>query len=243
MSLLVPAASRTNQRPDYSAAKSIHSAKDVRAGQPGHGQADERQRLPMRCANRYWRGVTDPDDRVARPGAYPSDNLWRHPWPSSAVMLTTVIVVVATHDLAQGVLAGVLLSGIFFAGKGQRMFAVPKCRSLGSDQQRGQALAAFRDGGGQLRLREMGAAISTTAIPRASAARFMASPKRCVLKFNLTGIVLCLNNICRRKIQGQCMFGVAYDLCLPLYGKVMHRRCIKAVHLQPICVPALYALS
>lgn len=53
-------------------------------------------------------------------------NLRRHPWPSSVVMLATVIVVVATHDLAQGVLAGVLLSGIFFAGKVQRMFAVTR---------------------------------------------------------------------------------------------------------------------
>ena len=51
-------------------------------------------------------------------------NLRRHPPTSSAVMLVTVAVVVATHDLAQGVLAGVLLSGIFFAGKVRRMFAV-----------------------------------------------------------------------------------------------------------------------
>lgn len=58
-------------------------------------------------------------------------NLRRHPWTSSAVMLTTVVVVVATHDLAQGVLAGVLLSGIFFAGKVQRMFAVQ--RSVSAD--------------------------------------------------------------------------------------------------------------
>ena len=53
-------------------------------------------------------------------------NLRRHPWPSSVVMLTTVVVVVATHDLSMGVLAGVLLSGIFFAGKVQRMFAVDR---------------------------------------------------------------------------------------------------------------------
>jgi SulP family sulfate permease len=53
-------------------------------------------------------------------------NLRRHPWPSSVVMLTTVIVVVTTHDLSMGVLAGVLLSGIFFAGKVQRMFAVER---------------------------------------------------------------------------------------------------------------------
>jgi SulP family sulfate permease len=53
-------------------------------------------------------------------------NLRRHPWPSSVVMVTTVVVVVATHDLAQGVLAGVLLSGIFFAGKVRQMFAVER---------------------------------------------------------------------------------------------------------------------
>jgi SulP family sulfate permease len=53
-------------------------------------------------------------------------NLRHHPWPSSVVMLTTVVVVVATHDLSMGVLAGVLLSGIFFAGKVRRMFAVDR---------------------------------------------------------------------------------------------------------------------
>ena len=40
-----------------------------------------------------------------------------HPWQSSVVMVATVIVVVWTHDLAQGVLVGVLLSGVFFASK------------------------------------------------------------------------------------------------------------------------------
>jgi sulfate permease, SulP family len=53
-------------------------------------------------------------------------NLRRHPPTSSLVMLTTVVVVVATHDLSLGVLAGVLLSGIFFAGKVQRMFSVER---------------------------------------------------------------------------------------------------------------------
>lgn len=53
-------------------------------------------------------------------------NLRRHPPASSVVMLTTVVVVVATHDLSLGVLAGVLLSGIFFAGKVQRMFSVER---------------------------------------------------------------------------------------------------------------------
>ena len=53
-------------------------------------------------------------------------NLRRHPWTSSIVMLATVVVVVATRNLAQGVLVGVLLSGIFFTGKVRRMFAVER---------------------------------------------------------------------------------------------------------------------
>jgi SulP family sulfate permease len=56
-------------------------------------------------------------------------NLKTHPWHSSAVMLATVVVVVWTHDLAQGVLAGVLLSGIFFASKVSRLFAVQSALS------------------------------------------------------------------------------------------------------------------
>lgn len=58
-------------------------------------------------------------------------NLRRHPPTSSVVMLVTVSVVVLTHDLAQGVMAGVLLSGIFFAGKVRRMFAVERLRNEG----------------------------------------------------------------------------------------------------------------
>jgi len=53
-------------------------------------------------------------------------NLRRHPPTSSVVMLATVVTVVATHDVARGVLVGVLLSGIFFAGKVRRMFAVER---------------------------------------------------------------------------------------------------------------------
>jgi SulP family sulfate permease len=60
-------------------------------------------------------------------------NLRRHPPTSSIVMLTTVAVVVATSDLALGVLAGVLLSGVFFAEKVRRMFAVE--RELSDDGQ------------------------------------------------------------------------------------------------------------
>ncbi len=44
-------------------------------------------------------------------------NLREHPKSSSVVMIATVIVTVATHDLAKGVLTGVLLSGFFFAHK------------------------------------------------------------------------------------------------------------------------------
>ncbi|GEP06510.1 SulP family inorganic anion transporter [Methylobacterium oxalidis] len=47
-----------------------------------------------------------------------------NPLPSSAVMVVTVGVVVATKDLAIGVLAGVLLSGVFFAGKVSRLSRV-----------------------------------------------------------------------------------------------------------------------
>lgn len=44
-------------------------------------------------------------------------NLRKHPKSSSIVMVATVAVVVMTHDLAQGVLVGVLLSALFFARK------------------------------------------------------------------------------------------------------------------------------
>ena len=44
-------------------------------------------------------------------------NLREHPRSSSVVMLATVVVTVSTHDLAKGVLTGVLLSGLFFAHK------------------------------------------------------------------------------------------------------------------------------
>ncbi len=47
-----------------------------------------------------------------------------HPKSSSIVMLSTVAVVVYTHNLALGVLVGVLLSGLFFAGKIAQLFRV-----------------------------------------------------------------------------------------------------------------------
>ena len=50
--------------------------------------------------------------------------LREHPASSSVVMFATVAVVVATHDLAKGVLVGVLLSGFFFAHKVGRILHV-----------------------------------------------------------------------------------------------------------------------
>ena len=51
-------------------------------------------------------------------------DLRTNPWQSSIVMVATVVIVVWTHDLAQGVLAGVILSGLFFASKVKRLFTV-----------------------------------------------------------------------------------------------------------------------
>jgi len=51
-------------------------------------------------------------------------NLKTHPRSSSIVMLATVVGVVATHNLAIGVLIGVLLSGIFFSWKIAQIFRV-----------------------------------------------------------------------------------------------------------------------
>jgi SulP family sulfate permease len=54
-----------------------------------------------------------------------------NPWPSSIVMLATVTAVVSTGDLSIGVLIGVLLSGVFFAGKVSRLSRVSS--SLSAD--------------------------------------------------------------------------------------------------------------
>src|SRR5690554_946946 len=54
-------------------------------------------------------------------------NLKEHPLSTNIVMVVTVVVVVATHNLAFGVLAGVLLAALFFANKvGQYMLITPK---------------------------------------------------------------------------------------------------------------------
>jgi SulP family sulfate permease len=59
-------------------------------------------------------------------------DLRTHPWQSSVVMVVTVVVVVWTHDLAQGVAAGVILSGLFFASKVRGLFNVTS--TLSSDE-------------------------------------------------------------------------------------------------------------
>jgi SulP family sulfate permease len=51
-------------------------------------------------------------------------HLRTHPTTSSLVMLGTVIVTVSTHDLAKGVLTGVLLSALFFARKVGRVLHI-----------------------------------------------------------------------------------------------------------------------
>jgi SulP family sulfate permease len=68
-------------------------------------------------------------------------NLREHPSSSfNVVMIATVLVTVFTHDLAQGVLVGVLLSGFFFAHKvGQVLY-------VGSTSERGRAAAHLPGG-------------------------------------------------------------------------------------------------
>jgi len=51
-------------------------------------------------------------------------DLKKNPLSSNVVMISTVIVVVATHNLAMGVLVGVLLATLFFANKIGRFMAV-----------------------------------------------------------------------------------------------------------------------
>lgn len=60
-------------------------------------------------------------------------NLRTHPLSTSVVMVATVVVVVATHNLAYGVLVGVLLAGLFFANKvGQFLLVTTEADNDGS---------------------------------------------------------------------------------------------------------------
>ena len=47
-----------------------------------------------------------------------------HPWSSNLVMIATVAGVIVTHNLAIGVLIGVVLSGVFFAWKVSNLFTI-----------------------------------------------------------------------------------------------------------------------
>lgn len=67
-------------------------------------------------------------------------NLRSHPKSSSVVMLATVAVTVVTHDLAQGVLTGVLLSGFFFAHKVGRILRI---QSAACDEGRARRYTVF----------------------------------------------------------------------------------------------------
>jgi len=62
-------------------------------------------------------------------------NLKKHPLSTNIVMLTTVAVVVATHNLAIGVFVGVLLASLFFANKIGR-FLVIKSEKDGDQDRR-----------------------------------------------------------------------------------------------------------
>lgn len=60
-------------------------------------------------------------------------DLARHPKVSGVVMLATVAVTVATHDLSAGVAVGVLLSGVFFAFKVTRLMNVTSRHDADTD--------------------------------------------------------------------------------------------------------------
>jgi len=60
-------------------------------------------------------------------------NLKQHPLSTNIVMISTVVVVVATHNLALGVLVGVLLASLFFANKIGR-FMVVKQEQVNADE-------------------------------------------------------------------------------------------------------------
>lgn len=62
-------------------------------------------------------------------------NLKTHPLSSNLVMLTTVAVVVATHNLAYGVFIGVLMAAMFFANKiGHYMAVTSELNADGSER-------------------------------------------------------------------------------------------------------------
>jgi hypothetical protein len=66
-------------------------------------------------------------------------------------MLLTVVVTVATHDLAKGVLSGVLLSALFFARKVGRMLDVQREDTGDTQVYRVRGQVFFASAGQQLR--------------------------------------------------------------------------------------------
>ena len=69
-------------------------------------------------------------------------NLKRYPLSTNLVMLVTVGVVLATHNLAFGVVAGVLLASLFFANKIGHYLDIDSERSRRHYQVRGQVFFA-----------------------------------------------------------------------------------------------------
>jgi SulP family sulfate permease len=63
-------------------------------------------------------------------------NLRTHPKSSSAVMLATVVVVVATGNLAMGVFVGVLLSALFFTSKVRQVLVVESTLDQAANERR-----------------------------------------------------------------------------------------------------------
>ncbi len=76
-------------------------------------------------------------------------NLKTYPVSSNLVMISTVVVVVLTHDLAKGVFVGVLMSALFFAKKVSRLLIVKskldEARSLRKYKVLGQVFFASAD--------------------------------------------------------------------------------------------------
>lgn len=75
-------------------------------------------------------------------------NLKKHPLSTNVVMLATVVVVVATHNLAYGVFVGVLLAAMFFANKvGQYKYVTAELNAEGTRTYRvvGQVFFASAD--------------------------------------------------------------------------------------------------
>ena len=61
-------------------------------------------------------------------------NMVRYPRLSSGVMLATVVITIATHNLAAGVITGVLLSGVFFTFKVANMLQVTHTDDVATGQ-------------------------------------------------------------------------------------------------------------